>query len=137
MTLLETNPNYLPCEECTNWIEIVIRDENNQPFPNIEGILVDAAGIAHPITAGEDPILLRTLAPGKVAIRFEDNAWINETQQRTPSDQGKTGFNLWLKDNPKDHQQSAWLNQTLTLGDSVCVKKSQLQPKRHQANALG
>ncbi|HIF9462359.1 TPA: phospholipase effector Tle1 domain-containing protein [Photobacterium damselae] len=80
---LGLNLNCVDCEKYTHWIEILIRDEWNQPFNNVTGFIVDATGRATKITLGSKPIFLDTLAAGPVKLYLEMNEpqiWFKEAQ---------------------------------------------------------
>ena len=137
MSFLGVSPYCVPCERYDHWIEIIIRDEHNQPFPNIKGVLIDGSGAAHPVVVGEEPILLVTLAPGRVSIKFDNALWLRETQKRLPFEGEQSPVKQWLRNNPTGHESRSWLQQTLTLGDFVDLEREQHLPPRHQAGALG
>ncbi|WGW01282.1 DUF2235 domain-containing protein [Vibrio sp. YMD68] len=134
---LGVSEHCVPCESYTHWIEIHIRDEHNQPFPNIKGILVDGSGAAYPVVIGEAPIRLVSLAPGRVSIQFENKTWLHETQSRLPYEGGDLPVQRWLEDNPTGGSGSPWTHHTLTLGDFVELEEGQQIPSRHQREALG
>lgn len=135
MSLTGVSPYCLPCERYDHWIEIIIRDEHNQPFPNIKGVLFDGSGSPHPVVLGEEPILLVALAPGRVSIRFDNELWLNETQKRLPFEGTQSPVEQWICDNPTGHESCSRTPQTLTLGDFVDLDDEQELPPRHQAGA--
>lgn len=74
------NPHCQPCEKREHWIELLIRDEHNQPFNDVKGTLIDATQKAHPISLGEQPILVKDIAPGPVEIKLDLGDWLREAQ---------------------------------------------------------
>ncbi|WP_025674951.1 phospholipase effector Tle1 domain-containing protein [Salinivibrio socompensis] len=74
------NPHCQPCEKCDHWIELLIRDEHNQPFNDVKGTLIDATQKAHPISLGEQPILVKDIAPGPVEVQLDLGDWLREAQ---------------------------------------------------------
>jgi hypothetical protein len=74
------NPHCQPCEKREHWIELLIRDEHNQPFNGVKGTLIDATQKAHPISLGEQPILVKDIAPGPVEIKLDLGDWLREAQ---------------------------------------------------------
>ncbi|MCZ4372954.1 DUF2235 domain-containing protein [Vibrio diazotrophicus] len=135
MSTLGVNSCCLSCEQYKDWIEIVIRDEHNKPFPNIKGILTGACGATYPITVGEHPIFLDSLASGRVSITLENDLWLEATQSRLPAEGKTKGLKDWLSLHPHGYNQSVWKSQTLALGDFIQLKPNQEIPKRHLANA--
>ncbi|MGY5540769.1 T6SS phospholipase effector Tle1-like catalytic domain-containing protein [Vibrio brasiliensis] len=134
---LGVSEHCIPCESYTHWIEIHIRDEHNQPFPNIKGNLIDASGAVYPVTLGEEPIRLVSLAPGRVTLQFDNPTWLYHTQRRLPFDGEASPVQQWLKQNPAASSGASWTHHTLTLGDFVQLEQGQNIPKRHQKEALG
>ncbi|MEF1257088.1 T6SS phospholipase effector Tle1-like catalytic domain-containing protein [Vibrio sp. M260112] len=134
---LGVSEHCIPCESYTHWIEIHIRDEHNQPFPNIKGNLIDASGAVYPVTLGEEPIRLVSLAPGRVTLQFDNPTWLYHTQRRLPFDGETSPVQQWLKQNPAASSGASWTHHTLTLGDFVQLEQGQNIPKRHQKEALG
>ncbi|MEL7293844.1 MAG: hypothetical protein AAGJ67_18235, partial [Pseudomonadota bacterium] len=84
------SPYCIPCEKKSHWIEIVVRDEFNQPFQNVSGVLIDGASNEHPITLGEAPILLEQICPGEVTLKLDSEPWLRESQgqDRKPNTEG-------------------------------------------------
>ncbi|MCZ4296014.1 phospholipase effector Tle1 domain-containing protein [Vibrio sinaloensis] len=134
---LGVSEHCIPCENYSHWIEIHIRDEHNQPFPNIKGNLIDGSGAVYPVTLGEEPIRLVSLAPGRVALQFDNPTWLYHTQRRLPFDGETSPVQQWLEQNPAGGGGNSWMHHTLTLGDFVQLEQGQNIPKRHQKEALG
>ncbi len=139
MSVLGVNPHCIPCESCDHWIEIVIRDEHNQPFPNIAGELIDGCGARYPITIGEAPVLLTKLAPGRVTIHLESQTWLKEAQARLPfeGEEADRPVNIWLAENPTGYRETKRTAHTLTVGDMLTPDEDQDLPKRHQNGQRG
>ncbi len=46
MSSTGAHPHCQPCENLKRWIEIIVRDEHNQPFEGVSGVLIDAMKIS-------------------------------------------------------------------------------------------
>ncbi|KOO07404.1 T6SS phospholipase effector Tle1-like catalytic domain-containing protein [Vibrio hepatarius] len=137
MRALGVDSHCIVCEKYTHWIEIVVRDEHNQAFPDISGTLIDGSGAEYPVTVGEAPILLTDLAPGRVELKLEVTSWLEETEKRTPFEGSDCPVDLWLTDNPLGHESKERTRHDLTLGDFITAEEGKDLPKRHQAQQLG
>lgn len=126
------------CEKLSHWIEIIIRDEHNNPFNNVPGILIDAVGNEHNITLNSSPILLTTLAAGKVTLTLDYDKWIKDAQDKKrkpnpdeePTKEYAEGYVGYKKTSPKFVR--------ITAGDLTEIENSdehpeQNLPQRHQA----
>ncbi|MBD0787137.1 DUF2235 domain-containing protein [Vibrio sp. Y2-5] len=127
----------VPCEKYTHWIEILIRDEHNQPFPNVKGILIDSTDAQFPITVGEAPILLTKLAPGHVTLHLETEHWRSETEKRMPNDERLPQVDAWLNELALGYQDAPRHYHHYTMGDFLSSRDNRKLPKRHQAGKLG
>lgn len=47
MSSTGAHPHCQPCENLKHWIEIIVRDEHNQPFEGVSGVLIDAMKNKH------------------------------------------------------------------------------------------
>ncbi len=137
MRALGVDSHCIVCEKYSHWIEIVVRDEHNQAFPDISGTLIDGSGAEYPVTVGEAPILLTDLAPGRVELKLEVTSWLEETEKRTPFEGSDCPVDLWLTDNPLGHESKERTRHDLTLGDFITAEEGKDLPKRHQAQQLG
>ncbi|MGY3569963.1 T6SS phospholipase effector Tle1-like catalytic domain-containing protein [Vibrio paucivorans] len=126
------SPYCAPCENMTHWIEIVVRDEFNQPFENVSGILKDACDNEFPVVLGEAPILLTNLASGPVTLLFDSNEWLKESQSDThkPNKDGEP--TLDYSKSYKDHIGGAPEYFNVTAGDLTTLTDDQELPLRHQ-----
>lgn len=108
------------CERHLHWIEILVRDENNQPFNNIKGKLYESNSyMPIDITIGEEPVLLKSLTSGPVVIVLDYESWLNDAQQRTPfkGDVSDSPVQSWVKDNPLGYLNSPRKLVDITIGD--------------------
>lgn len=137
MRALGVDSHCIVCEKYTHWVEIVVRDEHNQAFPDISGTLIDGSGAEYPVTVGEAPILLTDLAPGRVELKLDAISWLEETEKRTPFEGSDCPVDLWLTDNPLGHESKKRTRHDLTLGDFITAEEGKDLPKRHQAQQLG
>ncbi|QTH07673.1 DUF2235 domain-containing protein, partial [Vibrio fluvialis] len=83
MSSTGTNAYCLPCQQLTHWIEILVRDENNQPFSGVTGVVVDSNQVEHPVELSDAPILIEQLPPGPVQLVLDAEPWILEAQAET------------------------------------------------------
>lgn len=127
----------VPCENSTHWIEILVRDEHNQPFPNVKGQLIDATGAQFPITVGEAPILLTKLAPGFVQIHLEPEHWRSEAEKRLPNSERELQVDAWLNELALGYQETPRTYHHYTMGDFLPSKEGGKLPERHQPEKLG
>ena len=138
MGIILCDPYTIQCENYTHWVELVIRDEHNQPFPNIKGTLTDGSGATYDITVGDEPILLKKIAPGFVTLSLDNKSWINETQKRMPLLAGsESPVKTWLAQNPTGYQGAEREHHSVTIGDFIELTDEQSLPKHHQAGSLG
>ncbi|MFV8458473.1 phospholipase effector Tle1 domain-containing protein [Vibrio owensii] len=137
MTVVVSNPYCVPCEDYTNWVELIIRDEHNQPFPNINGTLTDGSGKRFPVVIGQAPILLKNIAVGWVRLELDNQAWLKETQQRMPYEfkdgETKTPTELWYDENKVGYEGAEREFFTVAIGDFIKLEQGQTLPKRHEA----
>ncbi|MFM2623527.1 DUF2235 domain-containing protein, partial [Vibrio owensii] len=138
MTHCVSNPHCIPCEDYTHWVELIIRDEHNQPFPNINGTLTDGSGKRFPIVIGQAPILLTDVAVGRISIKLEDEAaWLKEAQQRMPyepkEDEKKTPTQLWHEQNKVGYEGAEREFFNITMGDFIKPEQGEGLPERCKA----
>ncbi|WP_045405415.1 phospholipase effector Tle1 domain-containing protein [Vibrio jasicida] len=141
MGVITSSPYCAPCERYEHWIELIIRDEHNQPFPNIRGTLTDGSGKVFNIVVGHAPIFLSEIAPGRVQLKLDNKTWLTETQQRLPyspiDGNNKTQTQQWHEANAKGYQDSDREFHVVSLGDFVELQEGQTLPKRHMAGVIG
>lgn len=137
MSIIGTNSNCAPCEKTDHWIEILIRDEHNQPFDNVKGTLIDGCCQEFSITVGEAPILLTGLAAGRVTIKVDGEPWTSQAETRTPFDGEEAPTEVWLGENPVGYNGARRELHKLTYGDFLDEEKNKSLPTRHQLKQLG
>lgn len=137
MSIIGTNSNCAPCEKTDHWIEILIRDEHNQPFDNVKGTLIDGCCQEFSITVGEAPILLTGLAAGRVTIKLDGEPWTSQAETRTPFDGEEAPTEVWLGENPVGYNGARRELHKLTYGDFLDEEKNKSLPTRHQLKQLG
>ena len=81
---MATNPFCIPCEKCDHWIEIDIRDENNQSFKQVKGTLTDAIGQSHVVRLNGKLLRIETLAAGPVTLTLKTEPWLKAVKARKP-----------------------------------------------------
>ncbi|UPQ89061.1 T6SS phospholipase effector Tle1-like catalytic domain-containing protein [Vibrio sinaloensis] len=126
------SPYCIPCEKKSHWIEIVVRDEFNQPFQNVSGVLIDGASNEYPITLGEAPILLEQICPGEVTLKLDSEPWLRESQgqDRKPNTEGNPTKDY--ADNYQGNKNSTPNFYEVTAGDLTELTEDQTLPTRHQ-----
>ncbi|RTZ16724.1 DUF2235 domain-containing protein [Vibrio aquaticus] len=127
-----SSPYFLPCENCSRWIEIFVRDEFNQPFLDVTGILVDSAGNEFSISLNEDPIFLEGLAPGPMLLHLDSDEWLLESQkeQHKPNVDSKPTADFAKAYSNKQGDNPTFLE--VTAGDLTELTQGQTLPIRHQ-----
>ncbi|OLQ95328.1 hypothetical protein BIY21_06385 [Vibrio ponticus] len=137
MSIIGTNSNCAPCEKTDHWIEVLIRDEHNQPFDNVKGTLIDGCCQEFSITVGEAPILLTGLAAGRVTIKLDGEPWTSQAETRTPFDGEEAPTEVWLGENRVGYNGTRRELHKLTYGDFLDEEKNKSLPTRHQLKQLG
>ena len=127
-----TSPYCYPCENKTHWIEIFVRDEFNQPFSDVSGVLIDGAGNEFPISLGEAPILLEELAAGVATLKLDSQSWLIEAQgdKRTPNSEANPTKEFASES--QGHQDSTPKYVEITAGDVTELPEGEALPSRHQ-----
>jgi hypothetical protein len=72
----------IPCEKVTNWVELDFRDENNQPYEDIEVTIEDAVGIIQTISLKAGPNLIENIASGPIKVSIEPQELIDLVEDR-------------------------------------------------------
>ncbi|ROV59754.1 DUF2235 domain-containing protein [Vibrio ponticus] len=136
MSLIGVNAHCVPCEKNDHWIEIIIRDEHNQPFNNISGTLIDGCGKKYSIVVGESPIVLTDLSPGRVIIELDEKDWKESTERCIPYKGNNSPAKLWFNANPNGYQdcKREWHNHT--VGDFLSDEQNLSVPSRHKKGKL-
>ncbi|WP_391087159.1 phospholipase effector Tle1 domain-containing protein [Vibrio sp. NH-UV-68] len=127
-----TSPYCYPCENSNHWIEILVRDEFNQPFSGVSGVLIDGAGNEFSISLGEAPILLEELAPGVATLKLDSQSWLIEAQgdKRTPNSEANPTKEFASE--YQGHQDSTPKYVEITAGDVTELAEGEVLPSRHQ-----
>ncbi|NVD06782.1 DUF2235 domain-containing protein [Vibrio sp. JPW-9-11-11] len=126
------SPYCIPCEKKSHWIEIVVRDEFNQPFRNVGGVVIDGACNEYPVTLSEAPILLEGICPGEVILKLESDSWLLASQgdERKPNKEGNPTKDF--ADEYQGHNGSKSNFFEVTAGDLTDLTEDQTLPTRHQ-----
>lgn len=127
-----TSPYCYPCENSNHWIEILVRDEFNQPFSGVSGVLIDGAGNEFPISLGETPIVLEELAAGVATLKLDSQSWLIEAQgdKRTPNSEANPTKEFASE--YQGHQDSTPKYVEITAGDVTELAEGEVLPSRHQ-----
>ncbi|ENM5872990.1 DUF2235 domain-containing protein [Vibrio mimicus] len=133
-----SNPHCQPCENLKHWIEIVVRDEHNQPFERVSGFLIDAMKNKHPIELGSAPILIENLAPGPVEIQLDYDQWLKAAQDKShPRNEEKNKPVEEFSSSYSAHKNGPIIYQEITTGDLTKLPKAIILPTNHQKNKAG
>ncbi|WP_119566735.1 T6SS phospholipase effector Tle1-like catalytic domain-containing protein [Vibrio cholerae] len=133
-----SNPHCQPCENLKHWIEIVVRDEHNQPFERVSGVLIDAMKNKHPIELGSAPILIENLAPGPVEIQLDYDEWLKAAQDKShPRNEEKNKPVEEFSSSYSAHKNGPIIYQEITTGDLTKLPKAIILPTNHQKNKAG
>ena len=131
------NQHCIPCERKEDWLEIDIRDENNQYFSGITATVTDSVGTLKTVTLLGGPEVIMGLAPGTVTVQLETEPWLKAAMNRKPRAaeisaqveqyaSSKTGF-----------RKTAKIYQHVTCGDLVLAPPATPLAARHQAGKGG
>jgi len=127
-----SSPYILPCEKCSRWIEIFIRDEFNKPFSGVSGTLTDAAANEFNVTLGEEPIFIEGLAPGSVLLHLDSEEWLIESQQNEHKPNNDTKPTSDFADEYVNDQGDKAIFVNVTAGDLTELVEGQTLPPRHE-----
>lgn len=127
-----SSPYFLPCEQCSRWIEIFVRDEFNQPFNGVSGTLTDSAGNEFSVTLGEAPIYLEGLASGPVLLHLDSEQWLLESQkdEHKPNADSKPTADFANEHVDKLGAKAKFVE--VTAGDLTELAEGQSLPARHE-----
>ncbi|MEF3022716.1 DUF2235 domain-containing protein [Vibrio mimicus] len=133
-----SNPHCQPCENLKHWIEIVVRDEHNQPFERVSGVLIDAMKNKHPIELGSAPILIEDIAPGPVEIQLDYDQWLKAAQDKShPRNEEKNKPVEEFSSSYSAHKNGPIIYQEITTGDLTKLPKAIVLPTNHQKSKAG
>lgn len=126
-----TSEYCLPCEDLSHWIEILIRDEHNQPFENVAGVIIDATNKKHDVTLSEEPILLEDLPAGPVKLVLNAEEWVKEAQADPHAKNTKCDPVEEFAASYEGHEASTAQYFTVTTGDLTELPTTISLPERH------
>ncbi|ENM5758034.1 DUF2235 domain-containing protein [Vibrio mimicus] len=133
-----SNPHCQPCENLKHWIEIVVRDEHNQPFERVSGVLIDAIKNKHPIELGSAPILIEDIAPGPVEIQLDYDQWLKAAQDKShPRNEEKNKPVEEFSSSYSAHKSGPVVYREITTGDLTKLPKEIVLPTNHQKGKAG
>ncbi|ELI5737580.1 DUF2235 domain-containing protein [Vibrio fluvialis] len=132
MSSTGTNAYCLPCQQLTHWIEILVRDENNQPFSGVTGVLVDSNQVEHPVELSDAPILIEQLPPGQVQLVLDAEPWILEAQAETHPRNNTDKPTKDFADGYSGHNGGPVKYAEITTGDLTLLPEKVTLPTYHQ-----
>lgn len=122
----------LLCEKYDRWIEIDVRDEQNQSFKGLKATLKDETGQVKTVTLKDGPTLVQGFAVGEVTLTIENQPWLKAAQNREKLKEGEaskvpayTGKFFGHKDVKRKHVK-------LTTGDLCQTDPEQPLPEGHK-----
>ncbi|ELR67819.1 VgrG protein [Photobacterium marinum] len=116
-----------------NWVEIIIRDEFNEPFANVKGNLIDSSDTKHPIALNKNPIFVSGTSPGTVRLELEPTSWLKEAQKSEHKPNLGEDPVRWFARSYTGHQSSSPDYLTVTAGDLTAPTEDITLPPRHVA----
>ncbi|EGR0190271.1 DUF2235 domain-containing protein, partial [Vibrio cholerae] len=138
MSSTGAHPHCQPCENLKHWIEIIVRDEHNQPFEGVSGVLIDAMKNKHPIELNASPILIENLAPGPVEIELDYDQWLKAAQDKShPRNEEKAKLVEEFSNSYIAHKSGPLVYQEITTGDLTKLPKEIVLPTNHQKGKAG
>ncbi|RBM40327.1 phospholipase effector Tle1 domain-containing protein [Vibrio tarriae] len=138
MSSTGAHPHCQPCENLKHWIEIIVRDEHNQPFEGVSGALIDAMKNKHPIELNASPILIENLAPGPVEIELDYDQWLKAAQDKShPRNEEKAKPVEEFSNSYSAHKSGPVVYQEITTGDLAKLPKEIVLPTNHQKGKAG
>ncbi|EKO3534723.1 DUF2235 domain-containing protein [Vibrio fluvialis] len=132
MSSTGANAYCLPCQQLTHWIEILVRDENNQPFSGVTGVLVDSNQVEHPVELSDAPILIEQLPPGPVQLVLDAEPWILEAQAETHPRNNTDKPTKDFADGYSGHNGGPVKYAEITTGDLTLLPEKVTLPPYHQ-----
>ncbi|EOI6422529.1 TPA: DUF2235 domain-containing protein [Vibrio cholerae] len=138
MSSTGAHPHCQPCENLKHWIEIIVRDEHNQPFEGVSGVLIDAMKNKHPIELNASPILIENLAPGPVEIELDYDQWLKAAQDKSHPRNEETAKPVEeFSSSYSAHKSGPVVYQEITTGDLTKLPQEIVLPTNHQKGKAG
>ncbi|MGL5327084.1 MAG: T6SS phospholipase effector Tle1-like catalytic domain-containing protein [Aeromonas sp.] len=129
---MSVSAHCLLCEKYDRWIEIDVRDEQNQSFKGLKATLKDETGQVKTVTLKDGPTLVQGFAVGEVTLTIENQPWLKAAQSREKLKEGEaskvpayTGKFFGHKDVKRKHVK-------LTTGDLCQIDPEQPLPEGHK-----
>ncbi len=129
---MSVSAHCLLCEKYDRWIEIDVRDEQNQSFKGLKATLKDETGQVKTVTLKDGPTLVQGFAVGEVTLTIENQPWLKAAQSREKLKEGEaskvpayTGKFFGHKDVKRKHVK-------LTTGDLCQIDPEQALPEGHK-----
>jgi len=115
----------------THWIELDIRDEHNEPFKDITGILTDSAGVEHKVSLTGEPVKVIKLPPGKVNFKFDEDEWLPLVKARKSRTEQDSPVEEYAAEEV-GHESTQKQCVKVTSGDLLDLSDKDLLPEQHR-----
>lgn len=122
----------LLCEKYDRWIEIDVRDEQNQSFKGLKATLKDETGQVKTVTLKDGPTLVQGFAVGEVTLTIENQPWLKAAQSREKLKEGEASKVPAYTDKFIGHKDVKRKHVKLTTGDLCQTDPEQPLPEGHK-----
>lgn len=122
----------LLCEKYDRWIEIDVRDEQNQSFKGLKATLKDETGQVKTVTLKDGPTLVKGFAVGEVTLTIENQPWLKAAQNREKLKEGEASKVPAYTDKFFGHKGVKRKHVKLTTGDLCQTDPEQPLPEGHK-----
>ncbi|HGY0991323.1 TPA: DUF2235 domain-containing protein [Aeromonas salmonicida subsp. pectinolytica] len=129
---MSVSAHCLRCEKYDRWIEIDVRDEQNQSFKGLKATLKDETGQVKTVTLKDGPTLVQGLAVGEVTLTIENQPWLKAAQNREKLKEGEASKVPAYTDKFFGHKDVKRKHVKLTTGDLCQTDPEQPLPEGHK-----
>lgn len=137
---LESEKTHFPTD---HWIEIDIRDCNNDSFIGLPVSVKDASGVWHYHTLSNKGVMINSIqVPGRITLNLTKDIWFHILKNRRvlPKEMENINFSNKIKDRGKpiieEKEESSKLRYSITCGDVFDSTEGIYLAKHQQAGAL-
>lgn len=129
---MSVSAHCLLCEKYDRWIEIDVRDEQNQSFKGLKATLKDETGKVKTVTLKDGPTLVQGFAVGEVTLTIENQPWLKTAQNREKLKEGEASKVPAYTDKFIGHKDVKRKHVKLTTGDLCQIDPEQPLPEGHK-----
>ncbi|HEH9404316.1 TPA: DUF2235 domain-containing protein [Aeromonas bestiarum] len=129
---MSVSAHCLLCEKYERWIEIDVRDEQNQSFKGLKATLKDETGKVKTVTLKDGPTLVQGFAVGEVTLTIENQPWLKAAQSREKLKEGEASKVPAYTDKFIGHKDVKRKHVKLTTGDLCQTDPEQPLPEGHK-----